>query len=558
MATSSIYCLYLAKPGVKGFEELLTETANRLVRSGVAKQSTSKKFGDGAILYAFPGEDNTPKWVIQLKSMFPEIQGLYSKSPCSVLVFKKGDSIFALTFSYGHVYLNDSKTEADFGLKVAINAISDKKLRGVERSNIGAAIRGFTQAAGQRDLRSFGLDDALDLIRKVSGRSADEEFADMVTGSRSLRFTKKIEITDVPEVAVEAAKLFGSNAYKKTAFKVIDFLSPVLDSDTINDLDEELITAIRSDSDEFEISIPAILPDSISSFRFEHAGISAFQPDLSLALYREGLGDRLKVLTVKDLKHHAVAAYYENGSPPKDWSVYDALVGSMALNGDRYAINEGEWYRIGKKLKEAAEKTFLEYLSPADKKLRPFKKISKAPKKGKKLKSGYQSEESYNEEIAKEAGYLLLDQKLVQIDEVAGPGVEACDLLDIQGRRFIHVKKSSRQSSILSHFFKQGGNAARMLKKYSPYKAELIEVVKKTYGQIKARELQTALNDGKPWIVEFQIADYPRRNGEHNIPFFSKLTFQEEALDIRAMEFEVRISFITLARIDTLPAQKKV
>src|SRR3546814_1130007 len=62
--------------------------------------------------------------------------------------------------------LDDAKTEADFGLKVAINAISDEKLRSVERSNIGAAIRDFAQAAGQRDLRAFGFDEALDLIRK--------------------------------------------------------------------------------------------------------------------------------------------------------------------------------------------------------------------------------------------------------------------------------------------------------------------------------------------------------------------------------------------------------
>jgi uncharacterized protein (TIGR04141 family) len=79
-------------------------------------------------------------------------------------------------------------------LKVAVNAISDEKLRSVERSNIGAAIRDFAQAAGQRDLRSFGIDDALDLIRKVSGRAADSDFAQMVTGSRPLRFSKKIEL----------------------------------------------------------------------------------------------------------------------------------------------------------------------------------------------------------------------------------------------------------------------------------------------------------------------------------------------------------------------------
>jgi hypothetical protein len=70
----------------------------------------------------------------------------------------------------------------------------------VERSNIGAAIRDFAQAAGQRDLRSFGFD----------GRAADRDFADMVTGSRPLRFSKKIEIADIPDAAIDEIGLFKS------------------------------------------------------------------------------------------------------------------------------------------------------------------------------------------------------------------------------------------------------------------------------------------------------------------------------------------------------------
>jgi uncharacterized protein (TIGR04141 family) len=44
--------------------------------------------------------------------------------------------VFALTFSFGHVYPDDSKTVADFWLKVVINAVNDDRLRSVERSNI--------------------------------------------------------------------------------------------------------------------------------------------------------------------------------------------------------------------------------------------------------------------------------------------------------------------------------------------------------------------------------------------------------------------------------------
>ena len=142
-----------------------------------------------------------------------------------------------------------------------------------------------------------------------------------------------------------------------------------------------------------------------------------------------------------------------------------------------------------------------------------------------------------------------MDRKPIEIEEIPGPGIEACDLLDVEGRRFIHVKKSSRQSSILSHFFKQSKHAAQMLRKYEPFKIKLIESVRAHYGTAKATVLANALDDGKRWIVEFQIADFPRPNGAHNIPFFSKLSLQDEASDIQAMQFDVQVRFIKLQRI---------
>lgn len=180
-------------------------------------------------MYVFPGQRLVPKWIPLLKSAFANLENQFAQSPCAVLLFKRDKSIFALTFAYAHVYLDDAKTEPDFGLKVAVNAVSDEKLRSVERSNIGAAIRDFAQAAEQRDFRSFGVDDALDLIRKVSGRAADGEFAEMVTGSRALRFSKKIELSEVPDAAIEAVRFFKSTAYRKTSFRLIDFLTPILD-----------------------------------------------------------------------------------------------------------------------------------------------------------------------------------------------------------------------------------------------------------------------------------------------------------------------------------------
>jgi uncharacterized protein (TIGR04141 family) len=243
-----------------------------------------------------------------------------------------------------------------------------------------------------------------------------------------------------------------------------------------------------------------------------------------------------------------VAAFAENEDRPfEPWSVYHSLVGSLVLEGERYALNEGRWYRVNQAFRDAADQKFRGLYGPPDPKLRPFKKTAHLSAKGRKAKVTYQSEESYNQEMAAATGYFLLDRKLIQIDEVPGSGIEPCDLLDLEGRRLIHVKKSSRQSSVLSHFFKQGRNAAQMLRQYEPYKAKLIATVKASYGSTEATELEAAL--ARRWTVEFQIADFPRADGTNNIPFFSKLTLRDEARNIEAMDFDVSVRFIRLTRI---------
>ena len=137
-------------------------------------------------------------------------------------------------------------------------------------------------------------------------------------------------------------------------------------------------------------------------------------------------------LTLDDLKKHTVAAYGETEDRPfQYWSVHRSLVGSLVLSGERFALNEGHWYHISKAFKEAADKKFVELCGKPDKKLRPLKKIYSAVGKSKKPKAVYQSKESYNEEVAGESGYLLLDKRIVQIDDMPGPGIEVCDLIDL-------------------------------------------------------------------------------------------------------------------------------
>jgi uncharacterized protein (TIGR04141 family) len=122
---------------------------------------------------------------------------------------------------------------------------------------------------------------------------------------------------------------------------------------------------------------------------------------------------------------------------------------------------------------------------------------------------------------------------------------EACDLLDIGAKKFIHVKKSSRQSSVLSHFFKQGSNAARLLKTIPDARRALTDEVRAVTNKVTASSLKNALGDLLTgWTVEFHIADAPRPNGSFMIPFFSRITLRDEARNLRAMGFKVAVKFI--------------
>ena len=122
---------------------------------------------------------------------------------------------------------------------------------------------------------------------------------------------------------------------------------------------------------------------------------------------------------------------------------------------------------------------------------------------------------------------------------------EACDILDIVNQRLIHVKKSSRQSSVLSHFFKQGGNSARILKTIPEARDAMVEKVKRLTDAATADALKDALGDSLDgWAIEFHIVDAPRKDGEFMIPFFSRITLRDEARMLKGMAFDVSLRFI--------------
>ncbi|WP_165352885.1 DUF6119 family protein [Loktanella sp. IMCC34160] len=543
MGKSKTYSLYLAKEDVTDFEDVFTETAKDRIKAGDVTLSDTDDLGEAASVFVFENVPKHPTWFSDVTGVFDGIPAIKNKSSCAVVVFRHVDRVFVTTFAHGWQYIDDTKIESDFGLRVAINSLDDSKVRRIDRSNLGEAIKGVSQSAFQRDLQAFGIDEALDLVRRISGRIEDDDFANSVSGATALKITREMTLAELPEVAEEALTRSQSTDYQSSGFYIIDKVRPILDRVVLAELDAKAVEIISDGADNFELSMPGWSEEDVVYYGLKGPGLRDRFPDLLMSHYRNALGEKIGDLDVETIarKHGVFAEFNNDSAVKKRWSIKKALVGSVVHNGGLYAISEGDWFRLDQQFKTDIDAAFgalkQDWATP------PLMIVKKVSEDGKK--TGFESELSYNQRCAVKYGQVCLDQEMLMVPASPHGKFEACDLLDIANKRLIHVKKSSRQSSVLSHFFKQGSNSARILKTIPEARDALVKKVGDLTDAATAKALEDALGDSMDgWTVEFHIVDAPRKNGEFMIPFFSRITLRDEARMLKGMSFDVCLRFI--------------
>lgn len=534
---------YLAKERLDDFGDYLTENAKNNLATRTTQRIAIRDFADRAEVFVFKGPPSPPRWLRGLARAFPDVQTFDTFSGAGVLLFEKDDRVLAVTFSFGWMYLDDDKFASDFGILVAVNGLDQSKLRRLERTNLGDALRGAAQSAFQREFRSFGIEDALDLIQKISGATRDDIEADSMAGSRSLKITGEFDYEDIPELAADLLALYNSTAYQETEFKIIDSVKPISDGVKTRELNEVAADQIRNKQDSFELGLPSSVDAEGIAFKFHGPGLRNFFPDLLLRHYIVAMERKGKLLTVDadTLDSHSIEAILDDDHPSIKWKIRKSLIGSINVKSERFAINEGKWFKIDDSFRRSVENDYFNTVTEWD------------DDQPTRIKTSYDSdgngrlerEEDYNERLSRQYNYALLDKQEILVPSVSRSGFEPCDLLDIERKRFIHVKKSSRTSSILSHFFKQGSNSARQFKRIPAAWTQLVDKLRDTKQNDYAEKLVTVLEAGTAgWSIEYWIVDSPRSDGEFNIPFFSKISLRDERLDMMAMEYEVRLRFI--------------
>ena len=322
-------------------------------------QPANADCAEDAFVYIFQNPPREPKWLALISPVFENTSRIINQSSSAVLTFKTAGVRFAVTFGYAWLYLDTTSFVADFGLRVALNAADDRKLRRLDIANLGEAIKGVTQSASQRRFETFGVDEALELVRKITGAVREEEFGSSVTGSNSLKIRTETDFRGIPALAERALNYYRSHDYRRTSFRVVDDIFPEMDTTRVLELDETAAQSIAQERSDFELGLPEFTEDDFSAFSFVGFRHRNSNSDLQLSHYIAILGDRLPELDSSDLKNHKVRAeYWESEKPPRTLRIYDALVGSVELGGARYAINEGKWYRVDAAFKDSVDRIF--------------------------------------------------------------------------------------------------------------------------------------------------------------------------------------------------------
>lgn len=496
-----------------------------------AEQSISPSAGFEGVFYSKYNHPRFPEWVNYIAPALDSSPDVKTASASGLMILKAADRYFALSFGFGRNFLDPSKIERRFGLKVALNRIDAQQIRSLDTKTFeDMVVSKTTQTSKNAELENFGVDAVRDLLRAVTGKPTDDSLGRTITGSDAIVLTTKRRVKELPDLLAELLIAYEDDAYK-ARFEWIDHLAEVKVPGIIAALDGLLVTQLQAaDTTRTHLAMPENFGwDEISGFKIGGVGRRQFD-DLDLDEYLEALGDKKGELTLDQLKSRRVqVGWIKSGNFDTRWSVYNALVSEQDLDGKLFALIEGQWFEIAATLVSAVD-TYLDSLPAAVTDLPPARKD--------------EHEGTYNARVAELSDdILLLDKKLVR-PVGAASSIEFCDLLSAKAE-MIHVKRKSR-SATLSHLFAQGSISASTLIGDGSFR----DAVRLKLGQLTGNDARWldlvpasgSRPDRSRYTVHFAVLTNSKGTGAGWLPFFSKLNLMQTARQIQSLGPAVVIS----------------
>lgn len=481
-----------------------------------------------------------PSWLGFLEEQAgPQPENLIASGAGGVLFLPTDDRIFAICFGHIHFALNDEAFERQFGLKVTLNSVPRDGLRTLDLATPDAVtFQKRVQASKDSDLQDFGVDVLRDLARVAGGTPSDVSFARFAAGRDTLSITCKLTAETLADKCEQVLAVYRSDTYKQR-FPWIDNMQVVRIKETLATLDGHLFEAINSlragDESELHMAPPEIV-DYEEGCLLHYNGFGSSGTDfhsLSIEDYVAELNRCEFDGTIDDIRErHYIKAKAPDAEVFKEqWRVYHCFTFETNLRADdedrSYVLFAGHWYSVDRNFKRQVEARFqaiprVDIIGPTECR---------------------NERELIANLVEHREDLLCLDQVKINPLGVRYANIEPCDFLS-SDKQFIHLK-DGHSSGPISHLWSQGVVSAEALVSDADFRKKLRSVVRGLRNE--AVRLLPAINGRvvrADYTVVYGVMRKPYKNGELDLPFFSKVSLQAAVDRIDQLDIPVALEII--------------
>ncbi|NQO67274.1 TIGR04141 family sporadically distributed protein [Streptococcus suis] len=428
-------------------------------------------------IYIANTTDSPVEWIEELNKFTTSTiseEDYKNKSNKALLMLKYQKKIFSILYGYGRTMLKNSSIVKNFGLKTAINLISENNIKSINTLNISTDYIDTQRQSFNYVSQNF-LDIKTDseIIKSISGKASSNTSFNNIHGSDALQISVKANTT-VSKVLKEILNFYQGEQYKEKGFEWIDFIQPVKEDSVKLALDKQLIVNIREKNiEKISIGSNKLIDLSVVDGYFIsgmkiRANYNNFYDDIPTELFLEYLEPMIENEIASKLNNSSL--YFWNnktGKSEKIDKVYNCLLFETEYEDERYFLNNGEWFKI-----ESDYYTSI---------LQKIDSIPRSTIEPIACEINW-NEAKYNEEFAKTkpSDYQSFDKQNYQVPSWGKSKIEPADIIT-RDRKFIHVKKGGSSSS-LSHLFAQGLVSAQLLKNDNDYIKHIEKKVQAKFG----------------------------------------------------------------------------
>lgn len=515
-------------------------------RWGVVHQGSLSIPGAEITLYLGTSDPKEPEWMQFLRSEFPGLPDRVGSGGVAGVLFarlrdKYDGETLAFTFGAGYHLLKRESFVRAWGLKVALNALSDPALgtsgsllKSLDVMRLAAdPLKIRSQAPKELSFDGFDLDSTRHIIRSVTGKApGNADLQSSVTGSDSFSFSANVGLSDLDQLGVRLLDLSSQNHYKGE-FSWIDDIQHVMNPAMTRDLEQQVFDQLTSGGDALELAIPGVVDwAEVDHMQFHFDRRSKVKrPDIRLLDYLRGEPQTgPPEFAVEKLRHRYLYTIGSNGEDTGRWSIWECLSGEVLLAGDSYILDSGEFYRISSDYLEALNDS-VQSVERAN-----ISFPNSRPQTG---------EAAYLQSLCKSSSdFLLMDRALYEVAK-GETKIEICDLIHPDGI-LLHAKRHF-SSSNLSHLFAQGVVSAEALVLNREHRSRVASGVEALADAAKDSRFAHIVSTLKAdrfsasdhCIGYVIIGDWSGKSLSARLPFFSKVALRTSIANLHRMGFQV-------------------